>query len=686
MLSIRAAAAALCVAAAGIAAAERPVAKGEPVIVTATRFEEPYFDRPVNATVISAEDIRRSTARTVPDLIAQQAGVHARDLYGNNAALATVDLRGFGAAAAQNTLILVDGRRVSDVDLSGVQWSAIPLESIERIEIVRGSGAVLYGDGATAGVINIITRSPAGSGGTATLQGGAASYDTLYGRVYASHSAGNLGLGLFAGNYVSDGYRDNNRNRQANLQAEARYLTGGGELSLKFANDSQGMRLPGARLVQESIGVNQLATDRRGAQTPLDWAQRAGSRANLDWRHDLPAAQFTLGLGYRDKEQSAYYDQGGFPTYREADLGVWSVTPRLRLPQPVAGMPNALVAGFDWYRWDYRQKIADVPANIVRPFNTIDATQENIALYLQDTLRVTPRLTAVAGARVETYRIGATDVEGGPFGLAAAPGSRKDREHAWEIALRYQIDPQWAALARAGRSYRFANVDELYEFSPAFAPEFQFLRPQTALSAEFAAEWRAGTGYARAALYAIDVTDEIHLDLYSTGIGNTNLPPSRRSGLELEGRRSFGPVALGIAYTFAAAEIREGTFPGSAFTTRDVAIAGRTVPLVPRHRVAASASWAISGRTRLNASFVWVDEQYMDNDEGNTGVKIPSYAVADVKLQHRAGAWRFTAAVVNLFDEKYYNYAVRSPAAADRYNAYPLPERGFMLTAEYALR
>ena len=56
------------------------------------------------------------------------------------------------------------------------------------------------------------------------------------------------------------------------------------------------------------------------------------------------------------------------------------------------------------------------------------------------------------------------------------------------------------------------------------------------------------------------------------------------------------------------------------------------------------------------------------------------------QLVQRRGPWRFAAAVNNLTDEKYYNYAVRSQFVPDRYNAYPLPERNFTMTAEYAFR
>jgi len=676
-------------------AAEPPVTVGEPVIVTATRFEDRYLDKPVNVTVITAEDIRNSAARTVPELLSEQAGIASHDFFGNNAATAAVDLRGFGIAGTQNTLILLDGRRLADNDLSGVQWSAIPLAAIERIEIVRGSGAVQYGDGATTGVINIITRSPSRIGNVAVVQGRAGSYDTLEGQLYANHFTGDIGFNLTASNFRSDGYRDNNFNRQSNVQAEVRLLFERGDAAFKIGNDNQGLRLPGARTVQPSAGVNQLETDRRGASTPLDYAQRTGNRATLDWRQETGIGEFNLGLGYRDKEQTSYFDQGGFPDYRVANLGVWSVSPRMRFPQPLAGLPNTLVAGLDWYRWDYRLRVSNSQANITQPFNTVDATQENSALYLYNTTQLTPRLTLVAGARGERYQISASDLydptaPGGAFGSGAPAAEQEESEYAYELALRYQFAAEWAAVGRIGRSYRFANVDEIYEFSgpPLFSREFQFLLPQTAQTYEAGLERRRAGGALRATLFNIDVTDEIHLDVFSTGIGNTNLPPSRRRGLELEAQQALGrALRLTGGYTYTEARFREGVLPGSPLTQQNVVIAGRTVPLVSRHKLNAGASWAVASRTRLNALVTHVSSQFMDNDEGNAlGVKIPAYTVADLKLVWQEGGWRVSAAVNNLLNGKYYNYAVRSQFVADRYNAYPLPERNFTMTAEYTFR
>ncbi len=662
-------------------------------MVTATRFPEKGRSAAPGVTVITAEDIRNSAAKTVPDILSQQAGINVRDLFGNNAASTTVDMRGFGASGTQNTLIFIDGRRVSDVDLSGVQWAAVPLGAIDRIEIVRGSGAVLYGDGASSGVINIITRSPGTQKSGVSLEGRYGSYDTRELQLYGNLAGERAGFSMQAIDMASGGYRDNNHNRQHNLMADLYWLPGLGEITLKLAADRQGIRLPGARQIQPSANVNQFITDKRGAQTPLDYASRDGDRALLDWRVTTGFGEFNLSGGWRGKEQKSYFDFGGFPNYRIADLNVLSLTPRVKVTTPLAGHANTLIVGFDSYRWDYRLLVSNAPGNVTRPINTIEAQQQNSAFYLQDTLQLNERLSLTAGARRERLSIDATDrynatAPGGAFGSGAPAGSQSESSNAYELGVRYQLGAQTSLHARTGSSFRFANVDELYETSAAFTNQFQFLRPQKARTHEVGYETRGAAGHVRAALYTMEVRDEIHLDAFSNGIGNTNLPPSRRRGLELDGQwLATKAVTLGAAYSYIDAQFREGVLPGSAFSQLNVQLAGRSVPLVPRNKLSVNAAWAISANTRLSAVANYVGAQFMDNDEGNTlGVKIPAYTVVDMKLSYRRGPWRAGLAVNNLLGKSYYNYAVRSQFVADRYNVYPLPERNFSVNVAYDFR
>ena len=111
------------------------------------------------------------------------------------------------------------------------------------------------------------------------------------------------------------------------------------------------------------------------------------------------------------------------------------------------------------------------------------------------------------------------------------------------------------------------------------------------------------------------------------------------------------------------------------------------MPLVPRNKLSVNAAWSVTERTRLSAVANYVGAQNMDNDEGNTlGTKIPAYTVVDMKLLYRNGPWTIGAAVNNLFNRSYYNYAVRSQFVADRYNVYPLPQRNASVNVAYTFR
>ena len=667
------------------------VAQSPDVLVTATRFQDSIERMAVNASVITADDIANSTARTLPDLLGTRAGVIMRDLFGNDAAAAAIDMRGFGATAAQNTLVLVDGRRLNDIDQSGVQWSSIPLESIERIEILRGSGAVQYGDGASGGVINIITRHPGRDGSRAAGSARLGSYDSREVNLTATVFGTSAGLNAFARNYESSGYRDNNHNRASNFILSGTWSGGDGDATLRLSADRQGLRLPGARMVQPSAGIDLLATDRRGTATPLDYAQRDGNQATLDLRMQLAGGELAVGFGYRNKTQRSYYDFSGFPDYRDVDLDVVTLQPRYRRQISAWGISHTLVAGIDVARWDYTLARSNSAANVAQPFNRVGATQHDEAVYILDTAQIGANTVVNLGARRERQKIDASDAfdpaaPGGAFGSGAPAGSDDNRASAYEAGVRYRLSPAMTLIARAARSFRFANVDEIYESSAFFTQQFQFLEPQQATTYELGVAFGRGSAWLQASLFRMNVKDEIHLDPYSTGVGNRNMPPIERDGVEVELRYSaVKDLVVSAAYSYTRARFEEGVLPGSAFTQPNVAIAGRTVPLVPRHKVNLAAQWRLGSATQLRGEARYVSEQYMENDEANTFERrIPGYTVIDLKLQQQVGAFTASIALGNVLDRRYYAYAVRSQFVADRFNAYPLPERTLWLGLAYS--
>ena len=676
---------ALGVVFASSAAAETlPEYIGETIVVTPTRYPQAPSDQAANTTVITRQDIANSPQTTLPEILAEQAGIGMRDLYGNNAAVSTVDLRGFGAAAGQNTLILLDGRRLNDIDLSSVDWSAIPLSVIERIEIVRGGSSVLYGAGAVGGVINIITRSPLGLPNQATGKVQWGSFNTQDYQLSGNLSGETAGIRIAADHYRSDGWRDNNESTQRSLNGDVRWQHGQGDLVFKFGGSTQDLRLPGARLSDPSDPVhgNELTTDPEGTSTPLDWAKREGYQAGLNGRFEFGRNEVMLDLDYRNKLQQSYFqnhtEYGDYPDYRDADLDMWSFSPRVLLPFESGSIAHSLILGADLQWWDYRLLTSNDPANIGTPINRVTADQNSAGLYARDEMQLSPTTRLTLGGRYEWFDISAQDqfdsAAPGAWGSGASPGNQDETQYAWELGLNHRLNPQHALFARLARSFRFATVDEIYEGS------FEFLKPQISQDAQAGWEWGSGASRLRTAAYYMRVKDEIHLDPYS--FDNTNLPPLERYGLELEAHGRLSSVDLRAVYTLAFAEFTEGTLDG-------VALDGKGVPLVSRNKLSLGAVWHIDGQTRLSADASYVGSQRMENDELNSfGQKIPAYTLVDLKLMRQMGNWQLAAALNNLFDEDYYSYAVHStnPFMPDRFNAYPLPGRNGWVSVEYTFK
>jgi iron complex outermembrane receptor protein len=663
------------------------------VVVNATRFPEDARRLPASVTVLKQEDIAKSAARTLPELLTEQVGITMKDFYGNNGAVTSIDLRGFGVTGAQNTLILLDGRRITDIDLSSVQWSAIPLAGIERIEILRGTGAVLYGDGASTGVINIVSRSPLKQGAALEAFGRAASFNTREGQLSGSYTSGNFGINASTYGFTSDGYRANNRNEQQNNAASLRWAFGDTTLDLRAAGDSQDLRLPGARRIQSSIGLNEYVLDPRGAQTPLDYASRDGKRASLALGQRFGEAELNVGLDWRQKDQRSYFDQSGFPIYRADGLEVTSLTPRLRVPFATGAIGHRITLGADLHAWRYDSRRSDLPENTGQPINRVRASEDTHAFYFQDLVDLSRMTRMTLGWRSERVRYAASDVldaaaPGFFFNTVAAAVRETQRQHAWELGLRHALSPAWSLFGRAGRSFRFVNVDEIYENDAFFNAQFQILRPQHSLTHEAGAEWRGARRSLRATVFHTEVRDEIHLDPFSTGVGNTNLPPSRRQGIELEGTwRATEQLRLRMGYAYTDAKFLEGVLAGSPFAIgTDLNVTGKHVPLVPQHKLNVGLAWDISGATRLAGTFTAVSSQLMDNDEPNTlGTRIPRYSTVDLKLAHALSWGRIAVTANNLFGSHYYTYAVRSAFVADRYAVYPLPGRTIGLSAEFRM-
>ncbi|MGE5027592.1 MAG: TonB-dependent receptor, partial [Betaproteobacteria bacterium] len=521
--------------------------------------------------------------------------------------------------------------------------------------------------------ITISTRAPR-HGVSGEIHATAGSYHTgnLEGLLNAGGETASLRLA--ANQYESDGYRSNNRNVQKNLEGDLRFDAGINAFSLKFGADSQTLRLPGSRLVDPASGVNQLQSDPRGTATPNDYASRDGYHLGLGLMRPLSFGEFAGEIAYRSKKETIYNQSSwgpAFDLYLETDLDLLSATPRLKIDGNAFGLPHSLVTGLDLMEWQYDARGATSPAAIGTPANHPAGTERSLALYAQDSVRLSEATTLQAGARVQSISYHVKDLAN------PANDQSQDRSpHAFELGLRHRLDPRTSGFGKLGRSFRIATVNDVYN---SFTYTVNMLEPQTSHDREIGIEHQGSSYSLSGRLYHMDLNNEIHYNILT--FENMNLSPTRRQGMELEGKlaisRSFNLFAN---YAYVDARFREGVYGGTD-------ISGNHIPNVPRQRATLGASWALSGKTRLNGTVSHIGEQYFDNDQTNTfGQKIPAYTVVDLKLGHREGDWTLAAGINNLLNEKYFTYGTRSLATPGRYTAYPMAERNLAVTLGYTFK
>jgi iron complex outermembrane recepter protein len=639
-----------------------------------------------STTVITRTEIERSPGQTVQDLLAREPGVQVTNLFGSvNGTGSTVDMRGFGATSTSNTLVLINGRRLNDIDIAGVDFSTIPLNSIERIEITRGnSGAVLYGDGAVGGVINIVTKTGVNLPPSGRVQGQLGSY--RYGEANASFSGSNGPFAAaLAGNAISSGgYRENNKLHQQNAVGDFRW-SDGRDTSAYFnlTGDEQHLGLPGGRLVSPSSGINQVASDPRGAATPFDNARKQGFSATLGVTRVLaPGTELIVDGGVRQKNQQAEFFCTGcsdFDRGVKATLTTFSLTPRLSSQHDLGGLPGKLLAGVDFYDSTFgsdRSLHLNDP-----PIHRYDLTQDTIAGYFQETIALQPTTDLALGARLQSNHTAARDrldptapgtgclfCTPDPQGL---PLDQRETQHALHVGLEHRFNEVFSAFARAARSFRLPTVDERIGVAPSgFGIPTNFnLKTQTSHDIEGGIRLRYGAFSLQTSVYDMRLTDELFFS--PATFTNVNLDPTRRYGSEtIATWQVSNTVRLkgGLAYTRAV--FREGPF------------AGNDVPLVSRWTGSAGVSWDIykkylvfDGVARMFGS------RRMDNDSANEQPLVPGKTLVDARIGGEYEKFFWSLSVQNVFNVNYFEYAIASTFTLGNYNAYPLPGRTVLAKA-----
>jgi iron complex outermembrane receptor protein len=615
-----------------------------PVVVSASRAGRTAEEMPANVAVITSDAMQDAGVQSVPEALERLGGVYFRK-YSGNPGQADIALRGFGENSHGRVLVLVDGQRLNNADMSSINWLNVPVGSIERIELIRGGQTALYGNYAVAGVVNILTREGSEKPFT-TLSASAGTDDTYGGHV------GTAGILDAATRYTADvdwqksgGYRANSDYETIDLRAAVteqwseRLSTTVGAF---YNRNEYGM--PGSLTLEEMI------EDPRQTHNPDDRVETKSYGGHLGLTGAV-GADATLDLSLHASRRDTFSQTVSYLSQSDATLDTFSVTPRLTIPFETGSLRHRLVLGMDaaYDTMDVATEALDYAAPLTTPptpTSAADLDRWALGAYFQHELSFSEKLSLILGGRYERCGYQA-EIEN-----LQPPNDRADESvvhsrSALDAALLFRPTPNTKLYARAATLYRYPFLDEMASYSGWGKPAVNVdLGPEKGTSLEVGGAARFACGLSvELAAYQLDMTDEIAWD----GTQNANLDETRRRGVEATmtwARPQWG--LLSASYAYVDAEFASG------------ANQDQNVPLVPAHVVTLRGELVLPGDLALLAGLHLVSDQFMGGDIDNSAVKLDDYTTADIGLRftpHQIAGLQILVSVDNLFDQHYANMA-----------------------------
>ncbi len=646
------------------------------VVVSGTRLPGEARDArtiPAKVTVITADDIRKSGAKTVQEAIQWATGIVMYDQVGNNFQQ-TIDLRGFNGQPVPQTSVFVDGMRMNEPDFNTVNFDLIPYETIDRIEILPGPSAI-YGKNAMGGVINIITKR-----GTDRHQ---ATGETMFGSFhrerYTVNASGPLGKFDYYTNFsreTESGYRDESAARISRFFGKIGYRpTEQTDITVSYTYVKDHLQQAG------TLPVSEAAIDPKRNFTPGDYFDSESNVVRLTGRQTLPLG-FSLNVNgfYRHLGQDQFtvsqpfFPGGSLPLSRNL-IATESRGGTAQLNHEVTGwgMHNVLVVGSEFTRNDFGNRRTS-QAGTFQSFGVGSTNEDVLGLYAQDTLHLTSQLILTAGVRFDRNEIDFSDNL-----TTSNSGVKSFNRTNPRAGLTYLVTPAISLYANYSQGFRVPTFNELFALGTgAFGQSNPNLRSVKSRNYEIGIKTRIRTwGEINVSAFQADVRDEILLvcgDPFTCGTTtfgiNQNIDRSRRRGIESTVKARYNRYFDGLVnYTYTEASIESdltvNPFFFDAFGSTPYVQQirkGDSFPLVPKHRLSVIGNYHPTEGWTVSLIGLYVSTQFLLNDEQNSQQRLPGYFVLNGRVAYEravpGGRLNGFLMLNNILDQRYFTSGV----------------------------
>lgn len=586
--------------------------KLDDITIKSNGFERKESETTYASEIHTAEDIEASGASTLYDFLAQQSSLNILSNIGNKATPG-INLRGFGNENGyQNVAISIDGQRLNNIDLQPALLAGIPVSNIDRIEISKGSGSVIYGDNATAGTIQIYTKNKTG----VTVSLSAGNYGQLNHYLSAGISTNQLELSANAAHDSYDGYakKDNTGHRDS------------------FSSDTQNVKfkLKPTDRVQVRAQATHSENDIRYVN-PLSKAQfdanprtAVGTYTQQAFNSDQwqvgaevsPIDQLNIAAThYREDKLSDFVNFNSAANY---DYTMDEL--KLRYTAAQWQVLYGLQKG------DSLRKSSS--SNTSKNFNAWFVNSEFHPQWLENT-------TFSVG-----YRREKVDYEYQP--TAGTTLNQDNHLEAWDVGVNHRINPTTTLFANLNQSFQAPDIDRFFTFLGAFN---QFISPAKVRTFNVGTNFFTTQNKFKLTAFYADLDNEIYL---VPGIfRNTNLDRSHKLGIEVQDVYQLTPeINVSMLYNFVKAKIDSENEQNGAYNNKDL-------PGAPRHSFVGNVHWKIAPTLDLNLNQTWRSTAYAFNDfENNFSRKQAQYITTNLALNYQYQNATLFASINNLFDRE----------------------------------
>ena len=636
------------------------------VVVTATRDNQETRKIPANVTVITAEDISKSGATTIVEVLDKLESIQFRT-YSGNASQAYIDMRGIGGDNPfGKTLVMLDGRRLNRTDMASINWMEIPVNTIERIEIVRGPGSVLYGDAAIGGVINIITKKGTGEPKfkASVLMG---SYGLNDERVGVTGAAGKWTYAVTGENNFNSAYRDRSKYSAQGGGFDVGYSASDLlNVSLDVSFNETDYQMPGA------LTQDQMEKDRRQYQPsagPWSPAHSDDDGSDKYTNVNLGIKSFwgswgQLEVNFLYGKKDMQVNMASWFSYSDTNADTYGITPKYILAKEIFGFDNKVIVGVDYYNEPYKKDFyGDRERTAI--LSTADLTRESLGYYIRDEFSILKDLILSGGYRSERTDIGGSNTDFSNPSSSFTDTKNTYNAEAYEAGLTWLWEKKSKVFAKYATVYRIPFLDEVASFNGAGGGFLKDIDKEQGISTEVGTEFYPLNNLKIGlTLFRIDMENEIqYVGTFPTGY-NKNTGSTRHDGAEVS-----------LSYLWGKYALLYGNFTYHKATYEDGLYNKKELWLVPNKMATVGMEIYLPYNLMLRPEARYVGDCFLSQDYNNTAEKLNSYTLLNIYFSYKPPIERVKMkaffGVENLANVKYSSFgADGAPWSANTY--YPM--------------